>query len=346
MPLLKPLVSVIIPTYNRAGLITETLKDVQLQTYQNWECIVVDDGSTDNTRVVVEQVCENDSRFSYIKNQRSKGAPGARNTGLEIAKGEFISFFDSDDKLLSNYIENKITHFITDEKLDLVISLSRWIENGKETFYTNVPTSVHPIIRFYSLYPVNDIPWLTPTLIRKSFLTENKIMWDENVKLHQDIQFNVTMLSKNPNLLWLRKEVDWKWSFIISDTNIGKQKNNEIETSKKLIEVYWNSLQNATIADELKKKVRRQYHAQLVGFCDKLSYSLSDHIHFLQFVAKRSNFTSFDIILLKQRINFKRKLPIGVMQRIFWKFIRFYFNNFYSPIIKKGSFLTHSTLNT
>lgn len=340
----KPLVSIIIPVYNRASVISETLECIQAQTYQNWECFVVDDSSNDNTKEIVEEFCQKDSRFICTQNKRSKGAPGARNTGLEWAKGEFITFFDSDDKLSTKYIENKINCFNGDSTLDLVISLSKWIENGEEKFFTNIPTMFHPLIRFYSLYPVVDIPWLTPTLIRKSFLIQNKIRWDESVKLHQDIQFNVSLVSKNPNILWFTNEVDWYWLFDQKGISIGKEKNDEIDTFRKLIDIYWANLNDGGIDHKLKKQVTKQYHAQLIGFCDKLCISSSIDNDFLQFLKDRSLFSSLDMQLLKERIKFKKKLPKGLNERIYWKIVRLYFTLFYSPVIKKGNFLTHLTL--
>jgi glycosyltransferase involved in cell wall biosynthesis len=344
MQLSFPLVTIVIPTYNRAHLIAQTLQSIKVQTYENWECILVDDSSTDNTKEIAEEFCQKDRRFIYVKNQKSKGAPGARNTGLELAKGEFISFFDSDDRLSTNYIENKIRHFIDNPTLDLVISLSKWIENGKEHYFTNIPTSVHPLIRFYSLHPIVDIPWLTPTLVRKSFLIHHKISWDESIKLHQDIQFNVNLLSKSPNLFWCVGEADWYWLFDENTDNIGTEKNDEILTLKKLIDIYWNNLNDARIDHNLKRRVTQQYHAQLIAFCDKLSFLLSMDKDFIQFVKSRSSFSALDIRCLKDRIKFKNRLPKGLYERIHWKIVKLYFKLFYSPVVKKGNFLTHSTL--
>ena len=340
-----PLVSIIIPTFNRAYMIRETLCSVQNQTYQNWECIVVDDASTDNTKEVVEEICKKDTRFSYNKNQKSKGAPGARNTGLELSKGEFISFFDSDDKLLPKYIENKIKYFIADAKLDLVISLSKWLDNGNKTFYTNIPTDNHPLIRFYSLYPVADIPWFTPTLIRKSFLINNNIRWDETVLVYQDIQFNLNILSKNPTFFWCKDKFDWYWMGNDGANNTGNLKHDELLITKKLIEIYWSNLQNAIVDSILKKKVSKQYHAQMIFFIDKLSRLVREENQFLQFVKIKSDFSPLSIWLLRNRIRFTRELPIGLRQRLFWKMIRMYFKLYYPPVIKKGFYLNTTNYN-
>ena len=102
---IKDLVSVIIPTYNRAGLITRSAKSVLNQTYKNLELIIVDDGSIDNTEDVVKTL--DDERVIYIK-QANQGACAARNNGIDHAKGEFIAFQDSDDVWHEDKLEKQI----------------------------------------------------------------------------------------------------------------------------------------------------------------------------------------------------------------------------------------------
>lgn len=92
-------VSIILTTYNRAHLIEETLNSVLNQTYRNWECIIIDDYSIDNTQEIIQKYLKLDDRFSYYLKTKDykKGLPGSRNFGLDIAKGSFIIFFDDDD---------------------------------------------------------------------------------------------------------------------------------------------------------------------------------------------------------------------------------------------------------
>ena len=89
------LVSVIIPCYNRADIVRDTIDSILSQSYQNIEAIVIDDGSTDNTWGVISAY--NDQRIRYFY-QANGGLSAARNSGLEVARGEFIAFLDSDDE--------------------------------------------------------------------------------------------------------------------------------------------------------------------------------------------------------------------------------------------------------
>jgi glycosyltransferase involved in cell wall biosynthesis len=86
-------------TYNRAHLIVETLVSIQNQTYPHWECLIIDDGGTDNTKEVIAPIVEKDSRFQFLKrpDKHKKGLPGCRNYGMSLAKGNYIVFFDDDD---------------------------------------------------------------------------------------------------------------------------------------------------------------------------------------------------------------------------------------------------------
>ena len=86
-------------TYNRAQFIVETLISIQNQTFENWECLIIDDGGIDNTVEVISLILKNDNRFSYQKRTKSykKGLPGSRNYGLDLANGDYIIFFDDDD---------------------------------------------------------------------------------------------------------------------------------------------------------------------------------------------------------------------------------------------------------
>ncbi len=104
---MKDLVSIITPSYNTAEYIAETIRSVQAQTYQNWEMIIVDDCSTDDTDAVVGAYLT-DSRIRYLKNEKNSGAAVSRNYALREAKGKWIAFLDSDDLWTPDKLEKQI----------------------------------------------------------------------------------------------------------------------------------------------------------------------------------------------------------------------------------------------
>jgi glycosyltransferase involved in cell wall biosynthesis len=103
-----PLVSVILPTYNRAKLLPRSVESVLNQTYKNFELIIIDDGSTDNTKEVVQEYIRKDKRVIYLKHRKNKGGSAARNTGIKKAKANYIAFQDSDDEWIYNKLEKQV----------------------------------------------------------------------------------------------------------------------------------------------------------------------------------------------------------------------------------------------
>lgn len=122
----KPIVSIIIPTYNRAQLIKETVDSILAQTYKKWECIIVDDGSTDNTKDVLFEHYNDDTRIQFYSRpeHKPKGANACRNYGLELSNGEFVLFYDSDDVMLEEKIQIHIDLFKSIESLDATVTNS------------------------------------------------------------------------------------------------------------------------------------------------------------------------------------------------------------------------------
>ncbi|MCY2687856.1 glycosyltransferase family 2 protein [Salinimicrobium sp. TH3] len=122
----RPKIGILLATYNRAHLIHDTLDSISAQTYENWECIIVDDHSIDSTAEVVADYCEKDPRFSYFLKDESfsRGLSGSRNFGLTIAqtrKAEFIQFFDDDDIMHPKKLELQILPFLNDSKLAFTV---------------------------------------------------------------------------------------------------------------------------------------------------------------------------------------------------------------------------------
>ena len=103
---MKPFFSIIIPLYNKSEYVTETIKSALNQSFNDFEIIVANDGSTDNSEEVVQALAKKDTRIRYIY-QDNKGLPGARNTGIQNAKGIYLQFLDSDDLLQSRKLERQ-----------------------------------------------------------------------------------------------------------------------------------------------------------------------------------------------------------------------------------------------
>lgn len=124
-------ISVIVPCYNQAHYLDEALQSVLEQTYSNWECIVVNDGSTDHTGEIALAWCKKDDRFIYI-NKENGGLSSARNSGIERARGDYLQFLDSDDVLDTRKLElslNELNQKNNWDKNIVITNFRRFTEN-------------------------------------------------------------------------------------------------------------------------------------------------------------------------------------------------------------------------
>lgn len=128
----SPLVSVVIPVYGVEKFLRECLLSVLNQTYTNWECIIVNDSTPDNSMLIAQEFVNLDSRFRII-NQENRGLAGARNTGIRNANGQYISLLDSDDVYLLNKLEKHIYHLQHNPLLGLSYSRSEFIDEDSNT---------------------------------------------------------------------------------------------------------------------------------------------------------------------------------------------------------------------
>ncbi|MFN4198862.1 MAG: glycosyltransferase family 2 protein [Flavobacterium sp.] len=184
---MKPrLISIIIPTFNRAHLIGETLDSVLAQTYPHWECLVIDDGSADGTADVVQDYVKSDSRFQYYKRpeDRPKGANVCRNYGFELSQGDFINWFDDDDIMLPDFLKSKVFHF--EDQLQFVICSGFFVDEQLQKYEEITFFQTSNLFRDYVLW---NLKILTPgVLFRKSYLVKNHL-FATYVKRGQETEF-------------------------------------------------------------------------------------------------------------------------------------------------------------
>jgi glycosyltransferase involved in cell wall biosynthesis len=190
----NPLVSIIIPTYNRAHLIGETLDSVFAQTYANWECIVVDDGSTDETGKLLATYYAKDNRFRYYHrpSNRLKGANACRNYGFELSKGKYVNWFDDDDVMLEDFLKIKVDA-LTPE-INLVICSGYFVDNLMQNRRS---IELRENVNLFKEYVLWTLQILTPSvLFRKSFLKDkelfsNKIVRGQEAELFSRLFFQL-----------------------------------------------------------------------------------------------------------------------------------------------------------
>jgi len=193
----RPTVSVVIPAYNAEGFIAETLDSVLAQTFQDYEVVVVDDGSVDDTRGVVESYDE--PRFRYIR-QENGGASRARNRGIASSSGEFIAFLDSDDLWVPEKLERQVEVFRRNPSLGLVSTLHDAYSPAtgeretsglrkRERLFSG-PSVVHNIVAWSGL--------ATPTVMVPRWVLDEVGVFDPELRSGEDDNLWVRITARHP----------------------------------------------------------------------------------------------------------------------------------------------------
>lgn len=180
------LVSIIIPTHNRADRISKSIQSCLNQTYKYLEIIIIDDASVDNTYEIVAAFPDN--RISYHKVD-FKQANKSRNYGLTLAQGEYIQFLDSDDILYPTKIEKQLVKLISDNSDCCITDFQR---DGEVVSNQN---PVKKLFHFHSLFTAS------PLYLKSSLIEEFK--WNENLNRHQDFEFFVRYFTKERQVSYI-----------------------------------------------------------------------------------------------------------------------------------------------
>jgi len=209
----KPLISIIMPTYNRKNTLPRAIQSVLSQTYKNWELIIVDDGSIDNTSELIEEYSKKNKKITYIQNTHKKGVSGARNTGIEKAKGEYIAFLDSDDEWFKHHLEESI-RALKENNVNACSSLYYFQEkqeliNRKAKALQKAIDFCNPVIKkdliifnknlceFLLLHEVGLFAWAS-TLVLKKELLEDIMGFNEDLLASEDIDFTYRLYHNLP----------------------------------------------------------------------------------------------------------------------------------------------------
>lgn len=192
------LISIIIPCYNQAQYLPDALQSVLEQTYANWECIIVNDGSPDNTEAVAKKWVDKDDRFKYVF-QENGGLSSARNAGLDFATGDYIQFLDSDDYLGVNKISKSLTAIKDNSVQNIIVSNFIFFNNVREHELKSNYNLNQDLLSFYNILYLWDSFFNIP--IHCGFFS---------VSLFSDFRFPEKLGAKEDWIMWLcifQKEV-------------------------------------------------------------------------------------------------------------------------------------------
>ena len=197
--MIHPKISIIIPFYNVENYIAKCINSVKEQTFTDFECLLIDDESVDNSKKIAEKLIENDTRFRIIS-QQNKGLGGARNTGLDNAKGEWIVFLDSDDWWHSDFLD-KMYYYTIQNKVAIINCRYENINKTGKTIGINpslpagIYTNKEQLLSFYLTYP---------TAWNKFYKKE---LWDDlrfpEKVFYEDLPTIFQLVFKTKNILFI-----------------------------------------------------------------------------------------------------------------------------------------------
>lgn len=226
-----PLVSIIIPVYNRADLISFSLDAVLNQSYTNWECLIIDDGSTDDSVSVIHSYTTKDDRFRLFQqsDKKNKGANYCRNFGIKNANGEYFQFLDSDDYLFPQKIESQVIELLNYSKN--TVAICKW-----DRFKTSIEEA--NFMKIYPYYKNFESPknylntlgkkWIPPLcyLVPRK-LVENAGPWNEDLIINQDAEYFIRILINARNIIYVDKaKVLYRHH---TETNVSKETPQKIQ---------------------------------------------------------------------------------------------------------------------
>ena len=183
-------VSVIVPVYNAEGVVSLCIDSILAQRYKDFELILVDDGSRDRSGAICDNFALQDERVKVI-HQQNAGVSAARNAGLKAAKGEWVTFVDSDDMVLDGFLESLVAAVSKDERIDLAYCGYAIVEGSTsiKTYQTKTyigKEQLHDVLSSTKLL-YRCSPWAK--LFRRSIITDNGLKFDTNLTISEDRLF-------------------------------------------------------------------------------------------------------------------------------------------------------------
>ncbi len=257
---MNPLVSIIIPLYNRVSVFEETIKSVLQQTYPDWECLIIDDHSTDGSYELAKEFSEKDKRVKVYKREGlPKGAPRCRNEGINLSEGKYIIFLDSDDLFSPFCLERRMSYCNKNPQKDFVvfpvILFRKTIDDLN--ILQNIKTNENDLDRFIR----RDIVWLTSGPIwKKQFLLKLN-GFDETLPSQQEYDLHVRALLEEPDYSFENTIPDTYYRFDASGhEHIGKhtQLPIHLKAREKILEKF---VQITMVKNQL-SEIRKIYFAQ------------------------------------------------------------------------------------
>ena len=256
--MVNPQITVIVPIYNAESYLRDCLNSILNQTFFDFEAILVNDGSTDNSLSIIKEYSQKDERFRYVDKQ-NEGVSATRQRGLEEARGEFVIHCDSDDIVSPSWLK-ELYNAITESSADMAICDFERIYKDQKMVFIQRPTQLESAQIAMDI--VNGKIWgvCWNKLIRLSCIRNNGISFNPNMRLNEDSLFNCLLLLKNIKVVYVSEILYFYQSFVNKNSILNKPTIKDIESQIQFIDIMQEELQKTNLENELlipKVKVKR-----------------------------------------------------------------------------------------
>lgn len=308
------IISVIIPMYNAQNYITKCLESILNQSEKNIEVIIVDDGSSDNSKCICEKIVQKDSRLKLLCNEKNMGVSATRNIGLNYAKGKYIYFADADDYLENNMFEIMLKHYTDD--VDLVVC-GHFINNIPQG---NRNESIENFSRYEMATYIEGLKnykfkgYLWNKLFKNDIIKNYSVLFDENISICEDSLFCHMYLVNCRRIVYSSLPL---YHYMINKgsavhSKINRQKMSIFDANRKILECckFYND-------ETLNKLIKANYWSFNIGYLKKIVLNFSrEQIVFGDIIYEQLRGKEL-VILRNQYISLKRKCLIFILRPIY-----------------------------
>lgn len=264
-----PVVSIIIPNFNKATFIAESIRSVLEQDFEDWEAIIVDDGSTDNSVEIINNLVSNDPRLKlFQRNRLPKGGSTCRNIGIENARGDYLFFFDSDDLMTKDCIGERVNLMQDNTTLDFAVfpvgTFYKAIGDSTMVWRTKKGDHLKQFLR-------HDLPWNIMSPIWRTPFVKNKLNgFDESFPRLQDVEFHTRALLQKGLEYKIVHNTTPKCFYRIDHERTKQSQAQGLQTMYQGVKKYIQTFKEKV--DD--PKIKRNLRGTLFSFLNQLNYSL------------------------------------------------------------------------
>ncbi len=226
---INPKITVVIPSYNRSTLVCRAIKSILRQDYQDFELIIVDDCSRDNTKEIIKPLTN--EKIKYIRHSKRKGLAATRNTGIRLSKGEYIAFLDDDDEWMPSKLNKQINYFLKCSDSVGAVYCLYYEQFDYLNYRRKVPGSEMRSGNIYNALLNGWCPRISSSIMLRKKVFEECGCFDENVLTFEDYDF------------WLRVSGSWQFGIVnehlaVNHHHLGGHIGNDLEHRIKALELF------------------------------------------------------------------------------------------------------------